>query len=144
MVTHAYQERPWTVHAIVAVSILGSSFSLALDGPDAPFFAGLAIQVILLWGLWMRRGWAYGLLLGLTALGLFGWIFWVLTQYRAIPPAWSSLIALSSVTAIALLRHPLTKRYAAHHGAHTIPTGSNEPLRSSNVAPSRPSSSKRR
>lgn len=144
MVTHAYQERPWTVHAIVAVSILGSLFSLALDGPEESFLAGTAVQVILLWGLWLRRGWAYGLLLWLTGLGLFGWILWVLTQYRAIPPGWSSLIALSSATSFALLRHPLTKRYAAHSRGNTGPRESSEPMPSSSMVPSRPSSEKKR
>lgn len=134
MVTHQYEDRPWTIHAIVAVSVLGVLFSLALGGPDASFLAGIAIQAILLWGLWLGRGWAYGLLLFLTGLGLFGWILWILTQHRAIPPAWSNLIALSSATTIALLRHPLTKRYAAHPRAHNV----------SSAQRSRPSPEKKR
>ena len=113
-------ERPWTVHALVALWLVGLVLPFVVDtsfgigdpaGPpgypawaDAIFIlVGGAIAV----GLWMGKSWAHSLSFALTAVGAFVLVLAFFFGYVTI---WA---VIQVPLTLFLLLHPATKRFVS-------------------------------
>ena len=108
--------RPWSVYALVAVSLVALAWGQLVD-VDRSLWDALAITIglFLIWGLWTGRQWAFSISFILTSLCLVLAGGAALVQFFLFESAVvSGLLISAGVAAIwlVLLLRPETKRFA--------------------------------
>lgn len=120
---YAYEERerPWTVPALIAFSILGSIVSIAFDlsyersdSEGAGYtLVGILFLVIFARGLWLGRRWAYAFTVFFSVVSLLFTVPYLLSDRMVLGDAvW---LMVSSLLYLFLLFHPLSRAYFKEH-----------------------------
>ncbi|HYI44735.1 MAG TPA: hypothetical protein VE174_04645 [Actinomycetota bacterium] len=103
--------RPWTVPALLIVLLAGTIVGLVDDRLSWGGLVGLAVNGLLMFGLWKGKGWVYTLLFAVEALVVVMLLIvfvWIRPPGQAVPV--ETLVVGGLV--LILLMHPATRRYA--------------------------------
>ena len=112
----AERQRPWTVYALVGISVVGTVWGLISAERFTPYDAiSLAFGLWLTYAVWMGKVVAHRILFMLTTLCVvfmtFILIFQLFLYETGLDLRVVQALVMSLITA-ALLVHPLTKRFA--------------------------------
>lgn len=117
-------KRPWTVHALVLLALIGFIIGLvSRGGPDAGDLASLAFTVWISYSLWAGKRWAFTLSFmgGTLCLGFL--ILFSFVQLLLLDEGLDLQLVPGVVMAgawVALLVHPETKRFAGLSPGRTV------------------------
>lgn len=118
------RERPWTVPALIALSLLSwlvsvvFDFSYGADGDSGPrFLLKVVLSLLFYWGLWTGRRWAYVFTVIATLFTAVVSVPYLLSDRAEVAEGLWLVITL--IIQLYLLFHPLTRAYFKEHESLT-------------------------
>lgn len=109
-------DRPWTVYVLVLLGITGLVLGLVFDAERTLWdILAIAVNLLLAWGLWTGRQWAFSISFMLASLCVALTLGALLIQVVLLESAFSERLLITAMIAtiwVVLLLRPETKRFA--------------------------------